>query len=164
MLPAGPEDLGWVVRIGEAAIWDSYEGLLRPHTILRWLDAAYSPPAVRRRWEDHPIFLAWDGDDVVAFADAFIEDSRIVLSALYTEPHHRRRGAGTRLLSRVTELSPNLPVTSDVLLGNRKGERFYEATGFSPGETIHATLFGEPVLERRWWLAPRFAPAQLARS
>jgi hypothetical protein len=39
-----------------------------------------------------------------------------------------------------------------VLLGNRKGESFYEARGFTPGETLEVQLFDETATLRRWWL------------
>jgi len=31
----------------------------------------------------------------------------------------------------------------------------YERRGFVPRERLEATLLGEPVIERRWWRAPR---------
>ncbi len=148
-------DLEAVAAIAEAALPDTYQGLLEDATIERWLAATYSPAALLHRLEDHPIFVATSGlGEVQAFADAFIEDDRIVLSAIYVKPAQRDRGAGTALLRRVRALDARLPVSCDVILGNRKGEHFYEARGFVPGETVHVVLFGQPVIERRWWLVP----------
>ena len=41
---------------------------------------------------------------------------------------------------------------ADVILGSQAAESFYEAKGFVPGETMQVTLFGERMIERRWWL------------
>ncbi len=130
----------------------AYSGLLKPETVTAWIDAAYSPAALRRRWEDHPIYLVVEEDRILGFADVFIEDDQIVLSALCTDPPQRRRGAASLLLEWITSLAPPLPVISDVLLGDRAAEAFCEARGFVPGETISMTRFGERMIERRWWL------------
>jgi hypothetical protein len=40
-----------------------------------------------------------------------------------------------------------------VLLGCLPLEGYLEAQGFVPGEILNTTLFGEEIVERRWWLA-----------
>jgi len=77
-----------------------------------------------------------------------------VISALCTHPEYRRQGAASLLLSKARSLAPSLPLTVDLLLGNRTGERFAEHQGFSPGETMEVHLYGKPFLERRWWMEP----------
>ena len=57
---------------------------------------------------------------------------------------------------------PSEPIAAEVLVGNRKGEVFYERRGFVPRERIDTELFGESVAERRWWLAPRRPRAERA--
>ncbi len=148
---AEPSDLVEVAAIAAGSWQAAYAGLLRTDTVAQWLAAAYSPAALRQRWEDHPIYLAIDEDAVVAFADAFIEDDQIVVSALCTDPHYRRRGAGRLLLNWIRSLAPPLPIIADVVLGSQAAESFYEANGFVPGETIGVTLYGERIIERRWW-------------
>jgi GNAT superfamily N-acetyltransferase len=118
-----------------------------------WIEAVYSPAALRQRWEDHPIYLVLEEGTVIAFADTFIEDDQIVISAICTHPAFRRRGAAGRLLDWIRSLAPPLPIMADVILGSQAAESFYEARGFVPGETIQATLFGERIIERRWWLS-----------
>ena len=49
---------------------------------------------------------------------------------------------------------PDLPIAADVLIGNRKGEAFYEARGFESRETVEEQLGAELVSERRWWRSP----------
>ena len=151
---AEPSDFDAVATIASEAWWDSYASLLRPDTIESVLANTYSDRALIHRWEDHPIFLVTDGETAIAFADAFIEDDRIVLSALYVALQHRRRGAGSMLLSRVSEIDDSLAVSSDILLGARAAEMFYESHGFVPGETMKSILYGEPIVERRWWKEP----------
>ncbi len=159
---AALQDLSTIGEIGRSAMRDTYQGLLKAITVEQWLETAYSMPALLRRWEDHPIFVAEDGSELIGFADAFLQDDHIVLSAIYTRPAARGRGAGTRLLDRVRGLDPSAPVSCDVILGNVKGESFYEARGFVPGEIVHTALFGEPVIERRWWLPAKTPPRRLA--
>ena len=149
---AEPTDLVEVAAIAEGSWQAAYAGLLKPQTVSSWVEAAYSPAALRQRWEDHPIYLVVEGGSVVAFTDAFIEDDQIVASAICTHPAHRRRGAAGMLLDWIRSLAPPLPIVADVVLGSHAGESFFETKGFVPGETIQVTLFGERIIERRWWL------------
>lgn len=160
---AEPSDLVEVAAIAERSWQGAYEGLLKAKTVLAWVEAAYSPAALRQRWEDHPIYLVVEEGSVVAFADAFIEDDQIVTSALCTHPEHRRQGAASMLLDWIRSLAPPLPIVADVVLGSQAAERFFETKGFSPGETIQVTLFGERIIERRWWLGTSPLPAKTDR-
>lgn len=63
----------------------------------------------------------------------------------------RGHGAGTSLLGKLVELFPGRDISADVVENNRKGEVFYERRGFAPRERLEAMLFGEAVIERRWW-------------
>ena len=157
---ADPADLVAVAAIAEGSWRAAYSGLLKPKTVSAWLEAAYSPTALRNRWEDHPIYLAIEEERVIAFADAFIEDDQIVLSAICTDPAYRRRGAAGMLLEWIRWLTPPLPIIADVVLGSHAAESFYEAKGFVPGETIQVTLFGERIIERRWWLGSGRQPVE----
>lgn len=156
---AEPSDLVEVAVIAEGSGQTAFAGLLLPHTVSAWIKAAYSPAALRQRWEDHPIYLVIEDETIIAFADAFIEDDQIVVSAICTHPAFRRRGAATLLLDWIHSLAPPLPIIADVVLGSHAAESFYEKLGFVPGETIQVTLFGEQLIERRWWLGPRPHPA-----
>lgn len=147
---AEPSDFDVISSIAKSAWQVAYESLLQPRTIQAAMENTYSHTALTHRWEDHPIYLAIDREPV-AFTDLFIEDDRIVISALYTAVEHQRRGAGSLLLGVAWTLDEHLPVTSDVLLGNRLAEAFYEFHGFVPGETMKSVLFGEEIVERRWW-------------
>jgi GNAT superfamily N-acetyltransferase len=149
---AEPTDLSDVAAIAEGSWQAAYVGLLKPETVSAWIEAAYSPAALRQRWEDHPIYLVVEGGRVIAFADAFIEDDQIVISAICTHPAHRRRGAAGILLEWIRSLAPPLPIIADVVLGGHAAESFYESKGFVPGETMQITRFGELLIERRWWL------------
>jgi GNAT superfamily N-acetyltransferase len=156
---AEPSDLTEVAAIAEASWQSAYAGLLLTQTVAAWIDAAYSAAALRQRWEDHPIYLVIEDGTVIAFADAFIEDDQIVVSAICTHPSHRRRGAASMLLDWIRSLAPPLPITGDVVLGSHAAESFFEQMGFVPGETMQVTRFGERLIERRWWLGPGSSPA-----
>ena len=149
---AEPTDLIEVAAIAEKSWQAAYAGLLTPQTVSAWVEAAYSPAALRERWEDHPIYLVLEEGRIIAFADTFIEDDQLVISALCTHPSYRRQGAAGMLLDWIRTLGPRLPVIADVVLGSHGAESFYEAKGFVPGETMQVTLFGERMIERRWWL------------
>ncbi len=151
---ARSSDLEAVAVIAAGAWWDAYASLLEPRTIRTVLERTYSDRALHHRLEDHPMFIVFDAGEAVGFAEAFIEDERIVLGALYVTADHRGQGIGSMLLSEVASLDTGMPVTSDILLGARLAEEFYEAHGFVPGETMKSFLYGEPIVERRWWKEP----------
>lgn len=151
---AGRDDLAAIARVADAAYWDTYTGLLKPDTIARLLIRDYSPSSLRRRLLRGGVLVATAGGWLIGFADVTREDSLIRLTAISTEPAHRRVGVGAALVANAREEGPDLPLCADVVLGNLDGERFYEALGFAPGEVINASWFGEEIVERRWWLAP----------
>lgn len=142
-----------------AASWrDTYAGLLRSDTIETFIERAYSVERLERRVDRDTFLLALRDDQVVAFCDAAEAESEagahIDLYAIYALPEVRGQGAGTALLSELRARFPSLPIAAEVLVGNRKSEVFYERRGFMPRERIDTELFGEAVVERRWWLPP----------
>jgi GNAT superfamily N-acetyltransferase len=155
-------DVAAVRDVADRAWHDTYAGLLRPETIDAFVASAYAPERMERRIAGHTFVVAVDGHGtILAFADAIPGDDRLDLVAIYASPEARGRGAGTRLLADVRRRHPDLPIAADVLAGNRKGETFYEARGFVPRETLEENLFGEPVVERRWWLDPTNGPGRV---
>ena len=145
-----------IIRVVAAAAWRAtYRGLLADRTIEAFVDFAYSIERLGRRIERHTFLVAEQAGSIVAFADALVEGVRLNLAAMYADPDRRGQGAGTLLLMELRTRFPDRPISADVLVGNRRGELFYEARGFVPGEAVEADLFGEPVVERRWWLAAR---------
>ena len=151
--PATRGDLLAIGRVADAAAWETYSGLLKPDTIGRLLSRDYSPAPLRRRLLRGGVKVAETGrGEILAFVDAERDRWRVQLTAISTEPAYRRGGIARMLLASVRVSSPRLPICADVLLGNLDGERFYEALGFAPGEVMEGTLFGEDIVERRWWL------------
>jgi len=130
---------------------DTYAGLLRPETIEWFLQRAYSEDRVALRVERHETWVAERDGAVAAFAETAVEPDRVTLVAIYADPSVRGVGLGSALLNAIVDAHPDLPIVADVLAGNRKGERFYEARGFEPRETIDEQLGDELVAERRWW-------------
>jgi GNAT superfamily N-acetyltransferase len=156
-------DSAEIGRVAAAAWRDTYAGLLRPETIESFIERAYSIERVARRIEADTFLVATEAGRIAAFADARDVDDRVDLFAIYALPASRRRGAGSALLAELRMRFPDRPIVADVLGGNRKGEVFYEARGFEPRERLETELFGEPVVERRWWL-PRAEPSEPAES
>ena len=152
--PATIDDTAAIHAVAAGSWRDAYAGQLRPETIEAFIDRAYSVERLHRRIGSDLFVVAVDeGGRVVAFANARAEEDRFDLLAIYALPESRGHGAGTALLAAVREVAGDRPVAADVLLGNRKGETFYEARGFVPGETLEVQLFEETVTLRRWWLA-----------
>ncbi|CAN5606259.1 hypothetical protein BH23CHL10_BH23CHL10_13290 [soil metagenome] len=140
-----------VMGVAAAAWRDTYADLLKPETIESFIERAYSPERVASRITDDQFYVAEDATGIAAFADALEREDRLDLLAIYALPNRRHQGAGTALLGRLVAEFPRWDISADVVDGNRKGEVFYERRGFTPRERLEATLFGEPVVERRWW-------------
>ena len=148
---AGPGDAAAIQSVARAAWRDTYDGLLRPATIEAFLDAAYSVENLQQRIARHFFVVGELEGAVRAFAEAVEESDRIGLAAIYVSPEIRGRGGGTKLLDAIVAQYRDRPISADVLTGNRKGEAFYERRRFIPREELEGELFGEPVVERRWW-------------
>jgi GNAT superfamily N-acetyltransferase len=154
---ASAGDAPAIRSVADAAWHDTYRGLLGAATIDAFVAAAYSIERLEQRIQRHVVLVVEDGGAIIAFADAVPEPDRLNLGAIYARPDRRRHGAGRALLDELRRRFPTLPVTADVLDGNRAGEGFYERVGFEPRETIETDLFGEAVVERRWWLDARLS-------
>ena len=154
---AVPDDAAAVREVASLAWRDTYRGLLSDATIEAFIDRAYSLERLGRRIDGHTFLVVEEAGAIVAFADAAVDEDRLNLAAIYAHPERRRRGAGTLLLDTLRDRFPTLSISADVLVGNRKGEAFYERRGFVPRETLPEELFGEPVVERRWWLGAKAA-------
>jgi GNAT superfamily N-acetyltransferase len=152
---AWPEDIEAIRAVAAAAWRDTYAGLLKPETIESFIAGSYSFERMEQRIAS--TFVAEDGPELIAFAGAVQLRDHVDLVAIYARPEWRGRGAGTLLLDAVQTAFPGQTISADVLDGNRKGEVFYETRGFVPRERLEAELFGEPVVERRWWLVPNSA-------
>ena len=151
--PATREDLPDIARVAEAAEWASYGDLLSELAVAEVLQRDFSPGALGRRLLAGGMRVASLDDVVAGAASGTVADGVIHVDVLVTEPRHRRRGIATALLTAMRGLAPSLPVCADVLLGNHCGEGFLEAAGFVPGEVLHATIAGETLVERRWWMS-----------
>lgn len=148
---AAKDDGPAIMAVAAAAWRDTYDGLLNSGTIESFIEHAYSRERVESRVTEVHFYVAEGLVGIVAFADALERDDRLEPLAIYTLPEVRGHGAGTALLRRLLELFPGRDITADVVESNRKGEVFYERRGFAPRERLEATLFGEAVIERRWW-------------
>lgn len=146
-------DLVGIGTVAEGAHWASYAGLLHPETIGRLLQRDYSPASLAARLLRGGVVVVTADEEVVGFADGIVTDEAVYLDAIATAPGHRRRGIGSALLGAVCATCDTLPMAVTVLLGHFEGEQFLEANGFVPGEVSQERLFGEDIVERRWWLA-----------
>jgi GNAT superfamily N-acetyltransferase len=150
--------LGAIAHIAAVAWRTSFTDLLDSDTIDHWLNTAYSQASLEQRLQDHPIFVVQVDGLIASFADVYVQENTIVISALCTHPEYRRQGAASVLLEKARSLAPSLPLSADLLLGNTVAERFVEHQGFRPGETLEVHLYGKPFMERRWWIEPALVP------
>ncbi len=148
---AATDDVPAIMAVAAAAWRDTYNGLLNSGTIESFIERAYSRERVESRVTEDHFYIAEGAEGIFAFADALERDDRLELVAIYTLPKVRGHGAGTALLGKLLELFPGRDISADVVENNRKGEIFYERRGFAPRERLEAMLFGEAVIERRWW-------------
>lgn len=148
-------DLLAIGRLADEAHWDAYTGLLTPGTISALIRRDFSPGSLRRRLLAGNLLVAEESGHLLGFADAAVENDRVCLRALASDPEDRGRGIAGRLLTAVQHLAPDLPVAADVVLGCLPVESYLESQGSAPGEVLETDLFGEQVVERRWWLAPQ---------
>lgn len=152
---ARKEDLAAIGRIAEAALWEAYSTLLPPDAVESMIHVGYSPSALRRRLIGGGLMVAVTADDrPVGFADAACAEGHVAVSALATDPPFRRLGVASSLLQSAAALAPGDPVCTEVLLGNDDGERFCEACGLVPGETVTGVAGADEAVARRWWFVP----------
>jgi GNAT superfamily N-acetyltransferase len=167
---ATSSDVAAIASVAAAAWRDTYAGLLRPETIETFIERAYAIERLERRIADDVFLVAEDASPgaaadaaggardspfrIVAFCDARETDERVDLFAIYALPEIRGQGTGGAMLAALRARFPAKPIAAEVLDGNRKGEVFYERRGFSARERLETELFGEPVVEHRWWLDP----------
>ena len=84
----------------------------------------------------------------------------VVSKYFYGEIHTPEREHSVKqLVHRVARTITDWGVKVGYVKSAEDGERFYEAAGFVPGEILQATLVGEPLVERRWWLSAAWVPA-----
>ena len=144
------QDLVEIGRLAHEVWWTAYAGLVQPETINRALDANYTPAVLAERLLKHYCFMAVEEGNTVGFAEGVPRNDRIVVETLYC----RESGdvaVGRSLIEAMHELSPGLPMCSDVILGHLAAESFFESIGFAPGEVMEDRLEGEAVVRRRWW-------------
>jgi GNAT superfamily N-acetyltransferase len=153
---AAPADAAAIREVATDAWRATYAELIGADVVERFLAQAYTPERVALRIERHDVFVAGaeggDPSGVDAFIDSLVEDGHVHIAALYARPDTRGRGLGTALLRRVVERHPGLDISADVLVGNERGEPFYVARGFVPGDRLDEEVGGDTIRERRWWL------------
>jgi GNAT superfamily N-acetyltransferase len=103
------------------------EARLRPDAW--WIDWA----AKSADGDGQAMFLAWDGAEAVGIVGAFVEDGRLWLIAMWTDPEARGRGVG-RALVEATAAFARAVGSRDLLLqaleGNDSAYSLYRACGF----------------------------------
>ena len=149
-----------VSQVLHAALYDTFSGMLRPETIGNMMSERYSPSTLKRALMKGELFVAIDDEHVVGCSMAERRNDHLDVEILAIDPGHRMQGSGRRLLERVQELDPELPMAIVLLLGGMEGESFLEALGFVPGEVVEQHLGGEPTVGRRWWRAPDSLPGR----
>ena len=92
-------DLPAITEIAVDSWRHEYGELLGFAAVEQYLETSYTSEALHNRFDDHPILVAAEGPTVIAFADVFVEDGRVVISELCTIEQWRRHGCATEISS-----------------------------------------------------------------
>jgi len=145
-------DLFEIARIAHQSFWSACDGLLKTSTICATLDEEYGPSSLKRRLLEGALVVAVDPEGGLAgFAESDLAGSRVAVK-FHAASRSPQKAAWIRdLVNAIRARYPGRPLCADVLLGSEPHEQSCEAAGFVPGEVIQRTMFGEEVVERRWW-------------
>jgi GNAT superfamily N-acetyltransferase len=134
IVPAVADDLPIVTELA-ARIWPAaYAGILTPEQVANMLERIYSLENLRREMErGHRFWIAYDGDQPVAFASGYRENADIIwLKKIYVEPAMQGRGIG-RALTEVV-IAAFAPARELRLLANPNNQaahHYYAHQGFA---------------------------------
>jgi ribosomal protein S18 acetylase RimI-like enzyme len=122
----------------------------------RWCGRPATPGLVAS-WSDDPdvrAYLLVDNGEPVAYGELWLDEVETELARLIVAPAHRRRGAGRRLVTALTERARRRDadlICLRVHPDNETALRLYERTGFRPvDEATAAEWNADQPLEYRW--------------
>lgn len=138
--PGTPDDISSFVELGRAVVPPTY-GPIHAAYAQRMLDEWWTPEVFATSLERNAHVVAERDGQVVALANlgrltrsyrAFpdVTGEREVMWKLYVHPEHQGLGIGSRLLAEVEALVEGDELWLEVVDGNDRAVRFYEAHGF----------------------------------
>jgi GNAT superfamily N-acetyltransferase len=99
-----------------------------------WL-AAMMPAGTYRAWvveDEQRTVVAGGGISILPWppGPSYMGDTIAIVYNLYTEPAHRRRGLGRRVMTTIHEWAAAHGITSVALNASRDGQPLYESMGY----------------------------------
>lgn len=133
---ASPADAAAVAAIGQAAIPDTFRGIVDPVVLQNIVDQSYAIKALEtcitrcRQARDAHFLLAELEDRVVGFLHYDCEGPKPELHRIYLEPTMKRKGVGTALMHALHErLAPGSSYILMVIAANLPAVSFYRRHG-----------------------------------
>ena len=128
----------------------TYEGLIPLEIQNDFLQTAYSDKAMHHRITNTQLVVAqWD-QEVVGFANVFLNEQGAELGAIYIYPEYQGRGIGSELLKAGIDRVPNeSQLLVSIESGNTVGVNFYKAKGFTLIEELDEDFAGHSLKTKR---------------
>lgn len=136
-------DIRYIRDIAIKTWHHTYKGLIPEEAQDKFLAKAYSDEFLKKRIMESIFLVAEQENVVVGFANAFQQDQKAELSAIYIYPEYQGNGIGTKLFNNILSLLDSAnKLYVDVEKGNHTGEVFYRSKGFQEVKEYEDNLFG----------------------
>jgi ribosomal protein S18 acetylase RimI-like enzyme len=134
---AEPEDAEKIHDVALKSWKDTYSHILSEKTIEEVIEDWYSIEDLREHTE-HPIFyVAENGEEVIGFVHATVENKKATLHRIYLDPEYQGQGIGSKLYEKTeNDLKQDADkIGRELLAENKKGNNFYQKQGCKESET-----------------------------
>ena len=144
------EDSNAIQKIAQVTWNHTYDGLIPLEIQNDFLQSAYSDRAMKHRVENTLLIVAELDEEVVGYANVFVNEQGAELGAIYIYPEFQGRGIGTEMLKTVIGKVPgHSQLRVSVESGNTIGENYYIAKGFTLVEELEEDFAGHKLKTKR---------------
>lgn len=151
---AEPQDIQAIQHVAKESWHDTYQYLIPQGIQDQFLSQAYSDEFLLKRIQQSVFFVAQQNDEVVGYANAFPKGDKADLSAIYLKPQVQGQKIGSRLLTAlVGALEGVEEIYVEVEKGNKSGETFYHAKGFTLVDEYEDHLSGHALQTKQMVLS-----------
>lgn len=127
---------------------DTYDGMIPREVQDDYLSLEYANETLEENIENEEYWVVCDGDLIVGFMRAYIEEGVGVLRTIYILPTSQNAGFGRDMVLSIESLfQGHVPYyIADILFGSMRAREFFESLGFKHLEN-NSTLLGEVPLK-----------------
>ncbi|KHF38909.1 GNAT family N-acetyltransferase [Halalkalibacter okhensis] len=144
------DDIANIQNITKITWNQTYEGLIPSEIQDKFIESAYSNENMEKRVRHSLFLVATVNDRVIGFANFFLRESEAILGAMYISPNEQGKGFGSEILAAALEdLKGVSKIYVEVENGNKTGEAFYQAKGFSLLEEYEDDFYGHILKTKR---------------